>query len=182
MRQLFKQQSIQDLVKYNSYLLITCLLLSIAVFIAIVALLNKEDKWVIIPATEPEHKITISSKMYSETYLRAWAVFVMKELFTTSPAEVERQVADLKVISSATDQLTKFFSEHLEFVKGSRVNSVFFPRNVKAVSGGVLISGSFRYWFDGSDKQVTEEKTYLLTYKRAARQLLLLTNVEEKTE
>ncbi|KJV76241.1 putative conjugative transfer protein TraE [Rickettsia hoogstraalii str. RCCE3] len=52
--------------------------------------------------------------------------FVMKELFTTSSEEVERQIADMKVVSSNTEQLDKFFKEHLDFVKGSGICSVFF--------------------------------------------------------
>ncbi|KJV53724.1 putative conjugative transfer protein [Orientia tsutsugamushi str. Kato PP] len=52
----------------------------------------------------------------------------MKVLFTTSPNEVERQIADMKVASSNTESLNKFFHDHLQFVKGSNVSSVFFSK------------------------------------------------------
>ncbi|MFW0054313.1 MAG: hypothetical protein AB8W32_13410 [Arsenophonus endosymbiont of Dermacentor nuttalli] len=69
---------------------------------------------------------------YHETYLKEWAVFIMKELFTTAPEEVERQIADMKVVSSNTEQLDKFFKEHLDFVKGSNISSVFLPKKSKS--------------------------------------------------
>ncbi|KJV87496.1 putative conjugative transfer protein [Orientia tsutsugamushi str. UT76] len=53
---------------------------------------------------------------------------MMKFLFATSPNEVERQIADMKVVFSNTESLNKFFHDHLQFVKGSNVSSVFFSK------------------------------------------------------
>ncbi|KJW06232.1 putative conjugative transfer protein [Orientia tsutsugamushi str. UT144] len=57
-----------------------------------------------------------------------------KLLFTTSPNEVERQIADMKVASSNTESLNKFFHDHLQFVKGSNVSSVFFSKKVEVIN------------------------------------------------
>ncbi|KJV70918.1 conjugal transfer protein TraE [Orientia tsutsugamushi] len=57
-----------------------------------------------------------------------------KLLFTTSLNEVERQIADMKVVFSNTESLNKFFHNHLQFVKGSNVSSVFFPKNVEVIN------------------------------------------------
>ncbi|KJW03728.1 traE family protein [Orientia tsutsugamushi str. Sido] len=83
---------------------------------------------------EPDRKMTVSSKNYHETYLKEWAIYVTKLLFTTSPNEVERQIADMKVASSNTESLNKFFHDHLQFVKGSNVSSVFFPKKVEVIN------------------------------------------------
>lgn len=104
----------------------------------------------------------------------------MRGLFTTSPEEVERQIADMKVVSSSTEQLDKFFQEHLQFVTGSNVSSVFFCKKAKVTDDGVLIQGTFRYWF-GDNKHIAADKTYLLTYKRGANHLLLLAGIKEET-
>ncbi|SPM45101.1 conjugal transfer protein TraE [Orientia tsutsugamushi] len=90
MNHLFKQNAIQELVKYNKCLLSVTTLLAAANIIAIMATITKEEKLLLIPAIEPDRKMTISSKHYHETYLKEWAIFVMKGLFTTSPNEVER--------------------------------------------------------------------------------------------
>ncbi|SPR08772.1 conjugative transfer protein [Orientia tsutsugamushi] len=63
---------------------------------------TKEEKWLLIPAMEPDRKMMVSSKNYHETYLKEWAIYVTKLLFTTSPNEVERQIADMKMVFSNT--------------------------------------------------------------------------------
>ena len=178
----FKLQSIQELVKYNRYLLISTAIISVLALLLGIALLNREERWVLIPAVEPERRMIVSSQIFHETYLKEWAIFVMKGLFITSPEEVERQVADMQVVSSSTPELDKFYREHLQFVRGSNVSSAFFPKSTKVTPEGVLIKGTFRYWFGGSDKNIAADKTYLLSYKRGANQLLLLTNVKEEKE
>lgn len=177
----FKQSSVQELVKYNRSLLLVTVLLAIVSLLTTIKAVTKEEKWLLIPAIEPDRRMIISSQNYHETYLKEWASFVMKGLFTTSPEEVERQIADMKVVSSATSELDKFFQEHLQFVKGSNISSVFFPKTIKVVSGGVLIEGTFRYWFS-ENKHVAVEKSYLLTYKRGANHLLLLTGIKEEVK
>ncbi|SPR15371.1 conjugal transfer protein TraE [Orientia tsutsugamushi] len=97
MNHLFKQNAIQELVKYNKFLLSVTILLAAANIIAIMAAITKEEKWLLIPAMEPDRKMTVSSKNYHETYLKKWAIFMMKGLLTTSPNEVERQIADMKL-------------------------------------------------------------------------------------
>ncbi|HJD59280.1 MAG TPA: type IV conjugative transfer system protein TraE [Rickettsia endosymbiont of Omalisus fontisbellaquei] len=181
MEHLFKQSSLQEIVRYNKYLLITSALLALALLISTISLVTKEEKWVLVPALEPDRRMIISSKTYNETYLREWAIFVMKELFTTSPEEVEKQVADMKVISRNSPSLEKFFEEHLKFVKGSNVSSVFFPKKVKIIKEGVIVEGTFRYWF-GASKDFASEKSYILEFKRGKNGLLLLTNVEEQKQ
>ncbi|KJV83741.1 putative conjugative transfer protein [Orientia tsutsugamushi str. UT76] len=78
-------------------------MLAAANIIAIMAAIAKEEKWLLIPAIELDSKMTVSSKNYHETYLKEWAIFVMKVLFTTSPNEAERQMADMKVVFSNTE-------------------------------------------------------------------------------
>ncbi|KJV55473.1 conjugal transfer protein TraE [Orientia tsutsugamushi] len=89
----------------------------------------------------------------------------MKSLFITSPNEVKRQIRDMKVVSSNTESLNKFFHDHLQFVKGLNVPSVFFLKNVEVIKDGVLISETPCYWFSDS-KHVAVNKTYLLTYSK----------------
>lgn len=180
MHHLFKQLSVQELVRYNKYLLLITVLLAVTSLLATIKAVSKEEKWLLIPAIEPDRRMIISSQNYHETYLKEWAIFVMKGLFTTSPEEVERQIADMRVISSTTSELEKFFVEHLQFVKGSNVSAVFFPKKTEVVSTGVMIQGTLRYWF-GDNRHVAVDKSYLLTYKRAANHLLLLTGITEQT-
>lgn len=46
----FKQQSIQELVRYNKYLLISTAIISVLALLLGIALINKEERWLLIPA------------------------------------------------------------------------------------------------------------------------------------
>jgi conjugal transfer pilus assembly protein TraE len=55
------------------------------------------------------HKMTLVSnaKLYP-SYLKSWAVYIAKELFTTSPEEIEKQQAEIQKIS-ASSRVKSFF-------------------------------------------------------------------------
>ncbi len=106
-------------------------MLAAANIIAIMAAITKEEKWLLIPAMEPDRKMMVSSKNYHETYLKEWAIYVMKFLFTTSPNEVERQTADMKVAFSNTESLKIFFRIICNLLKAQMYLQSFFRRMLK---------------------------------------------------
>ncbi|SPR08377.1 TraE/TraK family type IV conjugative transfer system protein [Orientia tsutsugamushi] len=134
MNHLFKQNAIQELVKYNKCLLSVTILLAAANIIAIMAAITKEEKWLLIPAMEPDRKMTVSSKNYHETYLKEWAIYVTKLLFTTSPNEVERQIADMKVVFSNTESLKIFFRIICNLLKAQMCLQSFFLKKVEVIN------------------------------------------------
>jgi conjugal transfer pilus assembly protein TraE len=188
MNHLFKQQSIQELVQYNRWLLAFSGLLTLAVFILSVLLFSKDERWILIPATSPDQRLELSSKGFGETYLKAWASYVMQTLMTTSNDTIDTQIDEIKVISNNSEALTDFLEKHRSFVKGSNIQSVFFPKKITVgqsltdpsqLTDVVVVSGLFRYWLGTSEQVVSLEKTYRLTYKRGPNDVLLLKNVEE---
>ncbi|EER21711.1 conjugative transfer protein TraE [Rickettsia endosymbiont of Ixodes scapularis] len=52
-------------------------------------------------------------------------------------------------------------------------------KKTKLTEQGVIISGTFRYWFS-ENKHISADKTYLLTYKLGVNRLLLLTGIKEE--
>jgi conjugal transfer pilus assembly protein TraE len=179
MKHFFKQESLQEIVNYNQRLLMVCILLGATSLLLAIKSFSSKEKWVLIPATTPDKKLLVSSRGYSEVYLQEWSMYVMQTLMTTSSDTVDRQVDELAVLSGSGVDLAKFFSKHREFVKGSNIQSVFFPKKVEVFDGSVLVSGLFRYWLGTSDKPVSQERTYRLTYKRGSRDILLLKDVVE---
>lgn len=61
MDQLFKQASIQQLVRYNKHLLLVTVLLAVTSLLATIKLISKEEKWLLIPAIEPDRRMIVSS-------------------------------------------------------------------------------------------------------------------------
>lgn len=165
-------------------LLILCGVLSASTLLLSLILFNKGETFVVIPTHAPDTRMEISSKGYGMTYLKSWGYHVLGTLMTTSPDTVEQQVSELEAISSSNVMLEAYFKDHIRFIKGSDVSCVFFPKDVKHLdedhSQSLLIQGTFRYWLGGSDKAVTQDKTYKLSYKTGPHNVLLLDGIEEQ--
>jgi conjugal transfer pilus assembly protein TraE len=175
----WKITSLQEVVKYNKYLLITVVVLSVLSLLLSLALFNKEEKWVMIPTNNIDNKMEVSNTRLYPSYLRPWAKSIAREMFTTSPDEIVEQHAQIRLISSSNNELTKFFAKQLAFIKGSNASSVFYAKGTKMADGGVIVNGTLHYWFAGSDKKIALEKSYLISYKEAAKGLILLKNIIE---
>jgi hypothetical protein len=174
----WKTQSLSDVLKYNQYLLLSVVILSVLSLLLAFACVNKEEKWVIFPGDGSEGMEVSNKKLYP-SYLKPWASYIAREMFTTSPNDVVEQHAQIRKIGSSNKELSVFFAEQLAFVQNSNASSVFFIKNAELTDGGVIINGTLNYWFAGSDKKITLEKSYLIEYKQGIRGVVLLNNIKE---
>ena len=182
MKQLFKQQALKDLMQYNRWLLIITAVLAVTSALLTLKVVNQQERWVMIPMNDTSKRMVVSSKGYSEIYLREWAFDVMQTLMTTSHDTIEAQVESVKLIARDSTALNQFFKQHISFVKGSNIHSVFFPKKVTFPVSEVCVSGLFRYWLGSSAESISQEKTYCLTYVRGPKEVLLLKDVKEQIE
>ncbi len=175
----WKTASLQEVVKYNKYLLMTTVFLSILCLLQSFALFGKEEKWVIVPSNDIDNKMEISNSRLYPSYLKPWARSIAREMFTTSPDEIVEQHAQIRKISSSNNELNKFFAKQMSFIKGSNASSAFYTKSTKMADGGVIVTGTLHYWFAGSNEKIALEKSYLISYKEAAKGLILLKNITE---
>lgn len=181
MNHLFKIKTSTALNLQTRILLAISGFLSVAVLLLAVEVLRSHERWVILPMSNPDHRIELSTKGYGKSYLKAWGMQVMETLLTTTKETVKKQVAELEAVSAKNSlKLSYFFKEHIRFIEGSDVESVFFPKEVKALEEGRLeITGQFRYWMGQDKETISISKTYHLRYKIGPRGVLLLTNIKE---
>ena len=143
----WKTASLQEVVKYNKYLLMTTVVLSILCLLQSFALFGKEEKWVIVPSNDIDNKMEISNSRLYPSYLKPWARSIAREMFTTSPDEIIEQHAQIRKISSSNNELNKFFAKQMSFIKGSNASSAFYTKSTKMADGGVIVTGTLHYWF-----------------------------------
>jgi hypothetical protein len=167
----WKTASLQTLIQYNKWLLISLGCLSLLSLLLSIVILNKEERWVLVPCHDIDRKMEISNQGLYPSYLKNWGIYIAKEVFTTSPSEVVNQHALIRKISATSTPLDKFFTEQLHFVQGNNASSVFFVKSATPVKGGVKVIGTLHYWFAGSED--------IISYQEAARGLILLSNIEE---
>lgn len=177
---LFKEQSLKEVLKLNKILLWSVLSTSTACLFLTLKLLTLNERIVLIPWHDMSEKIPLIDSGYSEQYLDNWAYSITQTLLTGSVDTIDRQIKKIEDVSAQNNEsLNKFFNDYRSFVKGSRVQSVFFPKDVKFEKNSVLVSGLFRYWFGNSDKTITKSVQYRLRYKSGRGNVILLTAIEE---
>lgn len=175
-----KQQNLGLMNKQSKALLGVSGLLACSTLVLSSALLTKEEKWVVLPMASPDKRIELSSKGYGQVYLNTWASHVLETLLTCSKDTVEKQIEELRAISSRSSTvLESYFQKHIDFIKGSHISSVFFPKSTKVEGNAVTIRGLYRYWLGDEDKSHSLEKSYRLHYRQGARDVLLLDSIEE---
>ena len=175
----WKTASLQDLVRYNRYLLLSVVILSGVCLMLSIATLAKEDKWVIFPSNDIKNSMEISSTKLYPSYLKEWARDIAGEIFTTSPDEVVAQHARIRAISSSNKQLDNFFAKQLAFVQGNNATSVFFTKKLQTAENGVIVTGTLHYWFTEVGEKISLEKSYLISYAVGNHGLVFLKNIEE---
>jgi|JI8StandDraft_1071087.scaffolds.fasta_scaffold23339_3 conjugal transfer pilus assembly protein TraE len=180
MRHILKQQSIVSIARYNRWLLFICGLLALAVLVLVLAVMNKEERWLLIPAIDTERRMNISSSRFHESYLREWTRGIVKTLYTVSDNDVEEQIAEIRMLSASSKSLDNFFRKHKEFVKGSRITSSFAFKEAVMEGDNIRVNGTFSYWFSGSPNRIAVEKSLLLSYVRKSNGLCLLTDIVEE--
>jgi conjugal transfer pilus assembly protein TraE len=178
----WKNSSLQDLVKYNKWLLACLVTVSFLALILGITVVNKEDRWVIIASNDIDNRVEISNKELYPSYLKSWAIDIARKIFITSPEEVVNQHAEIRKIAASTKELSQFFTDQLQFVKGNNASSVFYAKSAVPVRGAVIVRGTLHYWFGDSPEKIALEKSYIISYKKAARGLILLSNIEENNE
>ena len=179
MNQKWKKASMQELVRYNGYLLASLVCISIVCVMLCIKAFDREHRYVLIPMSNIEKHMEVSDKRLYPSYLAEWAKDISSMLFTTSPELVASQLAEVRKVSASNIALEKFLKSQQQFVQGSATSCVFYPKKTESVEGGVIVDGTFHYWFGGKNEKVSLEKRYLLSYEEAGRGLILLSGVEE---
>lgn len=175
-----KIKSLKSLRQENLLLQISVLVLSCLCTFLVVLIFAREDRWVLIPMNMPEKRMVVTNEGVTAGYLREWAQFVAERLFNASSETVESQIDSLRVLASRNDALDDFFKKHTSFVKGSNIESAFYPSGFKVFPNAVQVKGLFKYWVGSKGEQpISQQKTYRFTFKRGVNDLILLKNVEE---
>jgi conjugal transfer pilus assembly protein TraE len=179
MNHIFKQQSLAEIAKYHKGLFFTCIALSVANILLVLKLYCAEERWVLIPTANTEKRLEVSTRGYGESFIKEWAMEVITILMTTDSENVERGIAKIRDVSSVNNALDEFFKTHSSFVKGSKISSVFFPKEVlfDDENQAAIVIGAFKYWFAESETPVSQDRAYRLSYKRGINGVLLLKEI-----
>lgn len=145
-------------------------------------LMNREEKYILVPMYDINHRAEISNYEFSESYLVDWADSLIHMLFTANPESVDKRIKDVMILSTGSfGALKKDMDAWSEKIKKDRISTAFYPKSfdVFKQKNEVVVCGRLLSYY-GTDRQpVVEEKQYLLTYEQAGRGVILLKSLKE---
>ncbi len=146
-------------------------------------LFQKEEKWVLIPQYDVNHRVIISSDGYTDQYFKDLAHGALIHLLTVNPVTVQRQVQLFREFIRTGSEAEKYLKKHQKYVLENSVNMAFYPKNYEVDQRQKIIrvTGDLKYWYGGSKAPVNKITTFVLKYVVAGKQLVLIRDLQEDT-
>ena len=178
MRKHLRTQSLTGLLREKKISQYYTLLLCGVIFILSYFVLNKEEKWILIPQYETAHRVVVTSDGYSEEYINDLVGISLKSLLSVNPNTVEREVKLFSEFSGGTSDLNAFLKKHIQYVKQNNLTAAFYPKSYTHQEGNVIVDGEMLHRF-GSKQYVTQNKVFKVSYTVGQKGLLLINSIEE---
>lgn len=143
---------------------------------------QKEERWILIPQMDTDHRIPLGSDSYSDEYLRTWAGSITGDLYTVNPVTADEKARRfLEVAATSYGSLKDDILKSTKKIKSEKLSTVFYPKTFEIDRGTskVLVRGEFLTFFGRDKAPVSREVTFALTYKKGPRGIILVENLEE---
>ena len=145
---------------------------------------KQEEHWILIPQIETDHRLPLSSSQYSEAYVLEWADSLVRNFLTVNPQTVDRRLYELLLLAEQSSALQEYVKKEVKALKQDNVSTVFYPKehSLNAQTQKVWVKGEHQTYFGRDKAPISREKTYVVTWKRGPRGVILLKDFYEETK
>lgn len=179
----FNQETLQKAIKTKDLALWVCVGLVISNILSWIKILNTEEKWVLIPQYDIDHRIEVtSSGRYSDDYYIDWASGVVSTLLSVNPDSVEwKNQQILKISTEAYGNLKDKLATEAQKIKKDQISTVFYPKKFKVDQRNqtVEVTGQHIAYFGKDSEPVLTEKTFRLMWAIRSYGVVLLRDFSE---
>lgn len=159
----------------SGVLLVSNLILAVKVW-------RQEEHWILIPQIETDHRLSLSSSHYSDGYVLEWADSLVRNFLTVNPQTVDRRLYELLLLAEKSSFLAERLKKEAKVLKQDNVSTVFYPKehHLNQHTRQVWVRGEHQTFFGRDKAPVSREKTYVVTWKRGPRGVILLKDFYEE--
>lgn len=178
-----RQESFRKTLKQRNYAYVISAALLLTNTILSIKVLNHEERWVLIPQFEIEHKYAIQGNQYDNLYLEHWAGALTQDFLTVNPSTVDQAMQRfLKISSTQYGQIKPNIEAMTKEIKENQITTAFYPKEFKvdSVHKIVEVTGTFMTWFGREKPPIVQAKTFLVGWKPGPKGILLATQFEER--
>lgn len=179
----FSQTSLKSVTQQRNIAYLCCTGLTLAVIILSIAVLRKEEKWILMPQFNDEHHLEVTRSKFSEQYLVDWADGIVNTIKCVNPDSIDWKVHQILKISISHGVLQKQLETEAKKIKTDRVSTAFYPSSyqVEQDKGYVIVKGKHSVWFGTDKAPILSDKIYKLSWKQVKNGAILLENFIDVT-
>lgn len=181
MKLAFRTKTLEGLQVQKHIFAVVILMLTLSNIFLVVSLVNKTDRWILIPQYNTSHRVVVTSDGYSDDYLIDWADSSLRNLLTVNPNTVNRQNRLFSEFSNDTRAVNVFLKAHKTFIQDNDASSAFYPKtfDVDSKNKKISVTGDFQYRFGNKKDLIEMTKKFEVQYHMGPQGLLLVQGVKE---
>ncbi len=182
MRFTLGQSTLKEALRQRDLSAWACLGLVAVNCLLVIKVFGSEERWVLIPQYDVDHRVEISSQKYSDDYFIDWANGVVGTILCVNPDSVDwKNQQILKITVQSYGTLKEKLKEDALRIKKDHISTVFYPKKFTVHRGRqtVDVIGEQITYFGKDSSPVTSEKTYQLTWDVRAHGIILLKDFNE---
>lgn len=176
LRQLSLAQIIQQ---RNFSFCVSGVLLASNLFLSL-KVLSQEEKWVLIPQFNIDHRSTVTTSTFSDEYLIDWADALLRDWLTVNPSTVEsKSKRFLQVAAQSYGDLRERTQKTIQKIKEERLSTVFYPKAwyVDQKKKKVRVIGDFLTFFGTDREPVRAQEAFTVHFERGPNGVILCTDI-----
>lgn len=174
--------NLQNALAQKNLALWACAGLVLCHVILCLKVLTTEEKWVLIPQHNIEHRIPLTASQYSDDYFIEWAGHIVNTMLCVNPDSYDWKMRQILNITTQNygSLKDKLFQEAIR-VKQDQISTVFYPKTfrVNQQAQSIDVTGQHMAYFGKQSTPVETEKTFRLSWIIAAHGVVLLKDFQE---
>ena len=176
------QMSVREALRHRNFAYMVSGLLLMSNLGLVFKVWKQEEHWILIPQIETDHRLPLSSTHYSEAYVLEWADSLVRNFLTVNPQTVDRRLYELLLLAEQSSALQERFKKEAKALKQDNVSTVFYPKehNLNHETHQVWVKGEHQTYFGRDKAPISREKTFVVTWKRGPRGVILLKDFYEE--
>lgn len=180
----FSQEQFARLGQRQTFVFGICGLLAASNVILALFAFGKEERWVLVPQFDIEHKVVLEGNHLPEQYLIDWADSVTRSILTANPSNIDLKVRDLlKISSTSYGAIKEDLALESKKIKENNMSTVFYPKSFTVLENKkkVMVKGQFLAYFGKDKNPVINDRTYEISWALGVHGVLLVQSFKDIT-
>jgi type IV conjugative transfer system protein TraE len=178
----FSQKSLTQALKQQNIALYACIGMGISNIILVSSLVMREEKIILVPLFNVDHRLSIQGGKFNNAYFIDWADSILKTILIVNPDNVDWKIKEiLRISSNSYGDIKKSLQDDAKRIKENELSTVFYPKEftVNQDEEKVLVRGQYMAYLGREKTPVIKDKIYELGWVINNQGVVLVKSLKE---